>query len=259
MNLSGKVVVITGASTGIGKELAFEFARKGSTVVLGARDIKKLEENAELIKKSGGRALAIQVDVSRRFQVESLIHRTITEYGRLDVLVNNAGISPGKGTILDNTEEQVRATLDVNFMGGLYGVWAAAPHMEKAGGGQIIFVSSIIGKRGIPLNSAYCSSKFAVQGLTESIRPELALKNIHVLNVCPAGVDTPFYEHNDKTARRTFLLHPADKIAKRIVKACEQEKREALLTWDARLLHFLSFLAPGLMDKAIARNKGVRK
>lgn len=257
MNLKNKVVVITGASSGIGKELGFDFAKKGAAVVLAARNVKALEENAALIQKTGGRALAVQTDVSRRFQVESLIHRAISEFEKVDILINNAGVSPAKGTILENTEEDVRATMEVNFMGSLYGVWAAAPQMEKIGGGLIVFVTSVLGKRGAPLSAAYSASKFAIQGLAESIRSELIRKNIRVITICPPGVDTPFFANNGAPEKRRYRLHPVKKISRMIVRACEKETREALLTIDTKLLHYLNVFVPALLDRAIAKVKGV--
>lgn len=251
------MVIVTGASSGIGYELALQLAQKKAKVVLVARRENLLDSLAQKIRQEGGVALPIAMDVSRRFQVEMMVQRTVSEMGRLDVLINNAGISPAKGTLLENSEEDVRRTMDVNFMGGLYGVWASAPHIEKSGGGQIVFVSSIVGKRGIPFNAAYCASKFAVQGLAESIRPELAKKNIRVITICPPGVDTPFYINNGKSRRREFRLHSAQKIARMIIRACENEKRELLPTLDAKLLHVLSFFMPGVMDWAIAKVKKV--
>ena len=173
MTFTNKTVIVTGASSGIGQELAFQLAKKKAKVVLAARTAELIETHAAKIRSEGGVALAVPTDVSRRFQVELLVQRAVTEFGGLDVMINNAGVSPAKGTILENSEDDVRKTMEINFMGSLHGVWVAAPYMEKAGGGQIVFVSSIIGKRGIPFNAAYCASKFALQGLAESIRPEL--------------------------------------------------------------------------------------
>jgi NAD(P)-dependent dehydrogenase (short-subunit alcohol dehydrogenase family) len=257
MDLKNKVAVITGASSGIGESLAFEFSRRGASVVLAARNTERINAHEAKINAAGGRALSVTTDVSRRFQVETLANRAVSHFGRIDVWVNNAGISPAKGTILQNSEDDIRATFETNLMGNIYGVWAAAPHMEKNGGGQIVFVSSIVSKRGIPLNSAYCASKFAVQGLTESIRPELARKKIRVITICPSGVDTGFYRNNGKSLKREYHLHTPELIARRIACACEREQREVLLTLDAWFLNALSICFPSLMDRVLAKVKGV--
>lgn len=254
---AGTVVAITGASSGIGQELAFQFSARGCAVALAARRVDLIEQHATAIRARGGRAIAVGTDVSIRSDMDRFFQAAVREFGRLDVVVNNAGISPAKGTLLENDESDLRRTMDVNFMGCVHGVRAAAPLMEKTGGGTMVFVSSIVGKRGIPLCSAYCASKFAVQGLTESIRPELAKKNIHVLTVCPPGVDTDFFKSNGRGDRRSFKLHPVSRIAGDIIRACEKDKREILPTMDAKLLHWLSVLAPGLMDRAIGKAKGV--
>jgi NAD(P)-dependent dehydrogenase (short-subunit alcohol dehydrogenase family) len=258
MNLKDKVVVITGASSGIGEELARQFSAKGSKVVLAARNAAALEKHARAIWLKGGSALVVPTDVTSRIHVETLAERTFSEYGRLDIFIANAGISPASGVFMSNSESDVRSTMETNFMGCVYSTWASVPYLEKTGGGQLVFVSSVIGKRGVALNAAYCASKFAVQGLAESIRPELALKKINVMTVCPPGVDTPFYPNNGKGMKRTFRVHPVDKIGRIIVRACEQEKREVLPTMDAKILHYGNVMFPRLMDWAIARNKRVK-
>ncbi len=257
MKLKNKVVVITGASSGIGKELAFQFARKGSKVVLAARNAAALEEIAAQIWKTGQAALAVPTDVTQRFQVDRLMQAASAEFGGVDILISNAGVSHATGTAMETKEVDIRATMEVNYMGGVFGVWAAVPLMEKRGGGQIVFVTSIVGKRGVARNAAYCASKFAAQGFAESLRPELSRKNIRVTTICPPGVDTPFFANNGRADVRKFRLHPVQKIARLIVKACEQEKREALLTMDAKLLHWSNVFFPKIVDWAIAKNKEV--
>lgn len=249
-------MAITGASSGIGQELAFQFAARGCPVALAARRWDLIETHAEAIRSRGGRALAVTTDVAMRLDVEIFMRRAYEEFGRLDIVIHNAGIAPAKGTILENTEEDFRRTMDVNLMGGVYGVWAAAPYMEKTGGGVMVFVSSIMGKRGAPRSAAYCASKFAVQGFTESIRPELALKKIHVLTVCPPGVDTPFFDVNGKPGRRRYRLHPVSKIARHIVRAIERGERETLPTLDAKIVHWSNVFFPRIVDRVAVLVKG---
>jgi NAD(P)-dependent dehydrogenase (short-subunit alcohol dehydrogenase family) len=252
----GTAAAITGASSGIGQELAFQMAARGCAVALAARRADVIEANAQKIRASGGRAIAVATDVSRRPDVETFMRRAFDEFGRLDVVVNNAGIAPATGTLLENSEEAFRRTMEVNLMGGVYGVWASAPLMERSGGGTMVFVSSIMGKRGAPRSAAYCASKFAVQGLTESIRPELARMKIHVLTVCPPGVDTPFFDVNGKPGRRRYRLHPVSKIARHIIHAIETGKRETLPTLDAKAVHWANVFFPKLVDRLAVKVKG---
>jgi len=257
MEIKNKVVIITGASSGIGKELAIQFARLECPVVLAARNALALEQGANQILACGGSALAVPADVKKKSDVDRVIQKTIEHFGRIDILINNAGVSLAQGPLMDNREEDVRTTLETNLMGTIYGVWAAVPYMEKQGGGQIVFVSSAIGKRGIPRNAVYCASKFAMNGLAESIRGELRKKNIRVITVCPPGVDTPFYLNNNKGDQRRFHLHSVEKISKMIIDACRKEKREVLLTLDSKLLHYGNVFFPSLMDWIMTKAKEV--
>ena len=252
----GVVVAITGASSGIGQELAFQFAARGCSLALAARRSELIENNARKIQSAGGKAIAVTADVTRRKDVDAFMARAFREFGRLDVVIHNAGSAPASGTLLENSEEVFRQTMDVNLMGGVYGVWAAAPLMEKNGGGMMVFISSIVGKRGVPLSSAYCASKFAVQGLTESIRPELIRKNIRVLTVCPPGVDTPFFSANGRVRKRNYRLYPVEKIARRIVRAVEKEQRELLPSFDAKVVFWANVFFPRLVDRLAVAIKG---
>lgn len=258
MNLKDKVVVITGASSGIGQELAFQFAAKGSKVVLAARRADAIERHVSAIRAKGGVAVSMQVDVQKRAQINALAQKAVSEFGRLDIFISNAGVSTGTATFLDNNEEGLRDVMETNFMAGAFATWAAAPLMEKNGGGQLVFVTSIVGKRGIALSAPYCASKFAMQGLAESMRPELSRKNIRVITVCPPGVDTPFFETNGRDTKRNFRLHPVGKICKIIVAGCENETREVLPTIDAKLLHWGNVFFPGIVDWAISKNKRLK-
>ena len=150
----GVVAAITGASSGIGKELAFQLAARGCAVALAARRGDLVEEHARRIRAAGGRALAMATDVARKSDVEAFMRGAFDAFGRLNLVVNNAGIAPATGTLMDNSEDDFRRTMDVNLMGGVYGVWAAAPLMERSGGGVMVFVSSIMGKRGAPRSAA---------------------------------------------------------------------------------------------------------
>ncbi len=256
MEIKNKVIVITGASSGIGAAAAEAFAKKGARVVLAARNAAGLNALADKINAAGaGSAWACPTDMTQRHEVENLARVTFERFGRLDIFIHNAGISHKNGTLMELDESEVRRVMETNFMGGIYSTWAAVPYLEKSGGGQLIFVTSIIGKVGVPRNSIYCASKFALQGLAESIRRELVTKKIRVISICPPGVDTPFFKNNDRALVRKYRLHPVEKIARMIVRASEKNKREVLLTMDAKLLHFLNCFFPTLMDWAVVRFK----
>jgi NADP-dependent 3-hydroxy acid dehydrogenase YdfG len=195
MNMDPKrVAIIAGASSGIGWETALAYARKKWAVVLAARRADRLEELAQRCRREGGEALAVPTDVARQEQVEALVARAAESFGRIDVMVNNAGFGLG-GRVHEISDRQMRDIFDVNFYGVFYGCKAVAPVMIRQRSGHIFNVSSVIGKRGTPLNGAYCATKFAVAGLTESMRVELAAWNVRVTLVCPGLTDTEFFDH----------------------------------------------------------------
>jgi dehydrogenase/reductase SDR family protein 7B len=171
--LSGTTAVITGATSGIGREAAREFAKTGAKVVLAGRRKERLLELASEIEASGGQALSVQTDVAEQAQVEALIEKCVERFGRVDVLVNNAGVAMASQFEAMSLED-FRRLMDVNFWGAVYACRAAVPQMRKQrGGGVILNVSSIFGKRGMPFETAYCASKFALAGFSEALRAEL--------------------------------------------------------------------------------------
>ena len=172
-SINEQVVVITGASSGIGRTTARMFAAAGARLVLGSRNAESLNELVHEIAEAGGIAHAIPTDVTEREHVEQLADAALNYFGRIDTWVNNAGISI-YATFDKLTDEEIRRIMDVNFMGTIYGIQAALPRMRAQGEGTIINVASIAGKRALPLQSIYSASKFAIVGLGESLRAELA-------------------------------------------------------------------------------------
>ena len=159
VTLKDRVVIVTGASAGIGRETSRAFAREGARVALAARRADRLEALADEIRENDGEALAVPTDVGDPAQVEALVAKTLKRWGRLDILVNNAGF----GHICrfeELTEEEIHWLVEVNLLGTLYGIQAALPIMQRQGSGHIITVSSIVGKRGTPRNSVYVATKF---------------------------------------------------------------------------------------------------
>ena len=255
-DLRGKVAVITGASAGIGKATAEALARAGSRVVLGARRHDRLERVAEEIRTTGGEALPVVTDVAEASQVEALVGRAVASYGRLDLLVANAGI--GYFARVEETPlEVVERLWRVNVLGTLYAIRAALPVMRRQGEGHIIVVSSVAGKRGSPGSGLYAATKFAQVGLCEALRVELAGSGIAVSVICPVGTSTEFFEA--AAALGGLRVEPmgpvqtAERVAGAIVRCARRPRPEVLVYRPARLLVILNALAPRLADSLLLR------
>ena len=227
-NIRGKVVVITGASSGIGESTAKILAEQGAKVVLGARRSKRIDEVAKEISANGGKAIGLATDVTKRAEVEALIQRAVEGFGRVDVLINNAGImpiAPIEALKVDEWDRQI----DVNIKGLLYGVAAALPHMQKQKSGHIINIASVFGiKMFAPGGVVYCSTKAAVRALTEGLRMELHSQNIRCTMISPGAIATELSESSSDEATRKNLREfmkmaiPANTIARAIAYAIEQ-------------------------------------
>jgi NAD(P)-dependent dehydrogenase (short-subunit alcohol dehydrogenase family) len=187
-----QVVVLMGASSGIGRETALRFARKGAKVVVSARGEEGLDSLVEEIRREDGEAIAVPADTSEFDQVKAVADRTVQEYGRLDTWVHLAAVGLF-AAFEEITPKEFRRVIEVNLMGQAYGAMAALPHIKREGGGALIHVSSMGAKRSIPLQSAYCASKHGIDGFLESLRVELQHEKlpISVTQVMPATINTP--------------------------------------------------------------------
>jgi hypothetical protein len=187
--LKDKVVIVTGASSGIGRSLSLLLARDGAVVVSAARRLQKILEVEKEIRSHGGKAIGIRCDVTNRSQAEELVHRTVRDFGRIDVLVNNAGRGHF-ASVEDTTDEVISSMFSLN----VYSLWnmvrPALTYMKRQKSGHIINVASMAGKLGYPYNSAYVAAKHACVGFTHALRAELMETGIHASVVCPAGVLT---------------------------------------------------------------------
>ena len=181
--MNNKVVIITGASSGIGLACAYEFAKNGAQLSLAARNIDKLLEVQKDIQAQGGKVLVVQTDVSDELDCKTLIEKTISEYGRIDVLINNAGISM-RALFKDADLSVIKQLMDVNFWGTVYCTKYALPHLLNARG-SVAGVSSIAGYIGLPGRTGYSASKFAMHGFLEALRTENLKTGLHVLIAAP--------------------------------------------------------------------------
>ncbi|KAA9356611.1 SDR family oxidoreductase [Larkinella humicola] len=255
--MKDKVVLITGASSGIGKALAFAFGLEQASIVICARTPESLETVRDELRRSGIETLAIQADVSQEADVRRLIDATIRKYGRLDILINNAGISM-RSMLLDLDPDVIRKVMDINFMGTVYATRYALPHILKTKG-SIVGISSIAGYRGLPVRSGYSASKFAMNGFLEALRTELLDTGVHVLVACPgfttSNIRVSALNNEGKAAGETMRdeskMMSAEECADHIVKAVKRRKRDLILTFQGKLTVFLNKWIPGLMDRLV--------
>jgi len=253
--LNGTISVITGATSGIGRETAIEFMKSGASVVIAGRRRERLNNLAAEIEAAGGKALAVVTDVADQAQVDHLIESAMERFGRIDSLVNNAGVAFA-GRFNEMALEDFRRVMDVNFWGAVYASKAVVERMRKQrGGGVIINVSSILGKRGVPFETAYCASKFALAGFSEALRAEVMSDGIDVSTIFPGAVETEIFE---SSANQTGLelpsfvpKFPANAMAKLIVQTARFPRPEVVMALDAQAINFFNTLAPGLMDLAL--------
>lgn len=256
-NLENSVAIITGASSGIGRETATLFARKRVKVVLAARREDKLEEVAREINRLEGETLIIPTDVSDQTQVERMVGKALERFGRIDILVNNAGFSQF-ASIEETTSDDMREIIGVNLMGTFYSTKAVLPQMRKQGSGHIINISSVAGKRSFPFLGAYCATKFAMNAISEALRIELTGTGIYVSLVYPVTTKTEFFDvMKNRTGRRFeppgMFTQSAYQVADAIVKCAENPKLEVLPFPLARLLIVINAIAPGILDFILRR------
>ncbi len=255
--LRGKVAVVTGASSGIGRATATAFASKGAAVVLAARRAEALAEVARECEQLGGRALVVPTDVTDSKAVDELARRAVEEFGRIDIWVNNAGVGLF-GRLEDAPPDEYRKVIETNLFGTIHGMRAVLPYLRRQGRGVIVNNASVYGKVGAAYLSAYTTSKFGVVGLSESMRQELlADRGIAVTTVLPSSIDTPFFQHAaNHMGRAVKPLRPvydADKVAKAIVRQARRPRREVIVGSAGRMLRQQRLMSPRAWEKMQAR------
>jgi short-subunit dehydrogenase len=251
------VIVITGASTGIGRATACAFARRGATVMLASRQQEALEAALRECERLGGRGLAMPLDVTNAEAVEELADRAIREYGRLDVWVNNAAVSLF-GRLEETPREAYERVLQTNLFGYVNGARAAIRCFREQGHGHLINLSSMVGHIGQPYTSAYVASKWAIRGLSECLRMELMdAPDIHVSTVLPASIDTPIFQHagnfTGRPVKAMTPVYPPEQVADAIVRLVERPRREVFVGNAGRMLALLRSALPRLGERIMAR------
>jgi NAD(P)-dependent dehydrogenase (short-subunit alcohol dehydrogenase family) len=251
MLLEGRVAAITGASSGIGLACAKHLARAGVAVVLGARRVSLLEATAHQIEADGGRAATVQMDVTREADVQALVAMATREFGRLDIMICNAGFGY-YGPIDETPSDVMQRMMDVNYMGTFYGARAALPIFRRQNSGHLLFVSSIVGRRGIPFMGGYTATKAAQAGLAESLRSEFAGTPIHVTCVYPISTPTEFSEAMARDyGHKVSGLGPkqsVDDVARAIVRCVGRPGPELYPKPISRGLTLMNALAPAFTD-----------
>jgi len=258
--VKNKVVIITGASSGIGKALAYEFALSGSKVVVSARNYDKLVEIADDIRHKDGEVFAVKTDVSVELDCKNLVEKTIEKYGAIDILINNAGVSM-RALFEDTDLLVIKKLMDVNFWGVVYCTKYALPHI-LAQKGSVVGVSSIAGIKALPARTGYSASKYAMRGFLESLRVENLKKGINVLIAYPGFTASNIRNTSlsadgtpqGESPRNEEKMMRAEEVAVHIHNAVLKRKNEIVLTSQGKTLYVINKFLPKVLDTMIYKN-----
>lgn len=257
IGMKDKVVIVTGASSGIGKATAHYFSAKGAKVVIAARRLEVLEDVAAEMLNNKAEVLAVKADVSKEEDCQQLIEKTVEAFGKIDVLINNAGIS--MRAIFNELELDVfRSVMQVNFWGAVYCTKFALPYLLKTKG-SVVGVSSIAGYVGLPARTAYSASKYALHGFLEALRTENLEKDLHVLIACPGFTASNIRKvalmadgnSQSKSPREEKKMMSAEDVARYLHDAVVNRKQKIVLTTEGKMAVFLSKFLPKFVQKAV--------
>lgn len=254
--MQNKVVLITGASSGIGKALAEEFAKQGAKLSLAARNEEKLSEISEKLSKIT-ETFFVKTDVTKESDCDNFVSKSLEKFGKIDILINNAGISM-RAPFEELDLSVLKSLIDVNFWGMVYCTKFALPHIKKQKG-TIVGISSIAGFRGLPYRTGYSSSKFAMNGFLESLRTELLQSGTNVLIAAPGFTASNIRKTalnaegktQDESPRNEQKMMSAEEVAQRIVKAIRKRKKFVVMTSQGKLTVFLNKWLSKKMDKIV--------
>lgn len=251
-SLKDKVVIVTGASSGIGLAMAKEFSFRGARVVLVARSVDKLEDVASDLP---GESLVVGCDVSSQDQCRAMVAQVVERFGGIDVLINNAGLS--MRALFDDVDLSViHKLMDVNFWGTVYCTKYALPYLQKSRG-SVVGVSSVAGIHGLPARTGYSASKYAMQGFLDTIRVENLKKGLHVMVVAPGFTEsnvrfaalTADGSSQGESPRNEKGMMTASQVAKLVAQGIEKRKREMVLDFQGKASKLIKKFAPSLLDK----------
>jgi len=256
----GKSVIITGASSGIGMEMAKQLVQQGANLTLAARNIERLNELVSLCQSIGGKAVAVKTDVSDMGQCKRLIETAVQTYGRIDILINNAGITMWARLEEISDLTMFEKIIQVNYLGSVYSTYFALPFIKQSRG-QIVGISSLTGKAGVPTRTGYAASKHAMVGFFDSLRVELRGTGVGVTMIYPGFVDTGVQARGFGPDGKPLGRNPlqVDKVmtteecARIALNAITARKREEVMTLRGKLGQWLKLIAPGLVDRIAAK------
>jgi hypothetical protein len=248
MDFKNSIALVTGASSGIGRQIALDLAASGATVIASSRSLDRLAETAAEITRHGGASEIVECDVSDAAAVKRLVSGALAKFGRVDILVNNAGFG-GYEPLAETPIETIETMLRTNYLGTVYCTREVLPSMIARRSGAVVNISSVSGIIGTPEMAPYCASKFAQIGFSESLYHELKPHGIHVAVVCPGPVRTNFRRGFDERAPKPpeFTVLDAADVSRAVMRAIEKKKFQVVLPRSLALICYLKGVFPGLV------------